>query len=83
LAVFAKPRGPNAPAPIRVASAVEASPPPLSTLLSSVAAKAREIQSSDEPHKPATVAGVAERESTNDGDIDPLSKLERLEDDRE
>jgi hypothetical protein len=48
LAVLAKPRGPDAPAPIRVASVAEAEPAMLSSLISTVSARAREIQASDD-----------------------------------
>jgi hypothetical protein len=54
LAALAKPRAPDAPTPIRVASAADAEPPMLTSLISSVSARAREIGSSDaEPDRAA------------------------------
>jgi hypothetical protein len=61
LAALAKPRAPDAPAPIRVASAADAEPAMLSSLISSVSAKAHEIGSSgDQPHASAHLPRRAE-----------------------
>ena len=77
LAVLSKPRGPNAPAPIRVASAVDAAPQGLANLISSVSAKARELQSSgDNPAGKAQPIAVSEKASKRTG-------LDRLEGSRE
>lgn len=74
LAVLAKPRGPDAPTPIRVASAAEAAPPMLNTLMSTVSARAREVQASDD-----------ETESADPGDegADGGSAADRAQDDGE
>lgn len=80
LAVLAKPRGPDAPTPIRVASAAEAAPPMLTSLISTVSARAREVQAGgDEPDREPDSAGRAD----DVGRSDRGSGADRVEDGRE
>jgi hypothetical protein len=72
LAALAKARGPDAPTPIRVASAAAAEPPMLTSLISTVSARARDITASDE-------AADEHRDSVSDGGDAP--SIEDAEDD--
>jgi len=81
LAVLSKPRAPDAPTPIRVASAADAAPPALTSLISSVSTRAREITSNHATPKDAAPvhAEVNPTAIAHDGEPARPSGLDLLE----
>jgi hypothetical protein len=80
LASLSKPRGPDAPTPIRVASAVDAEPAVLATILSSVSGATRDLQSAHAaPAVTAHAAGAHRSGSGGRDAADRLAGLDRLE----